>query len=309
MKEKISIIGAGHVGATTAHLCGMLELGDIMLVDIAEGLAQGKALDIQQSLAISQQETTITGNTDISQIAGSKVVIITAGFPRKPGMSREDLIKSNGKVIRDIAEKIAAFAPEAIIINVTNPMDVMTYLLHKVSGLPSDQILGMGGILDSGRFSSAINKATNASPDQIFALVIGMHGNLMVPLPRHSTIYGQPLPKVLSQETIKRLVNQTIQGGAEIVKLLQTGSAYFAPAAAIVEMLSCLLYDKKKILPCAAFLQGEYGQKDLFIGVPVRLCSQGLKEILEFELDASEKVAFEKSCNSIREMIQVLAIE
>ncbi len=309
MRKKISIIGAGHVGATTAQLCGMLDLGDITLIDIAEGIAQGKALDIQQSLTISQREASITGTIDISQIAGSKIVVITAGFPRKPGMSREDLIKTNGRVIRDIAKKIAAFAPEAIIINVTNPMDVMTYLLHKVSKIPSDRILGMGGILDSGRFASAITKATNTSPDQVFALVIGMHGNLMVPLPRHSTIYGQSLSNILSQETIESLVTQTVRGGAEIVKLLQTGSAYFAPAAAVVEMLSCLLYDKKKILPCSVFLQGEYGQRDLFIGVPVKLCSQGLKEIVQLDLNSAEKEAFEKSSESVREMIQVLATE
>lgn len=309
MREKISIIGAGHVGAATAQLCGMLELGDITLVDIAEGIAQGKALDIRQSLTISQRETDITGTADFSRIACSKIVVVTAGFPRKPGMSREDLIKTNGKVIRDIAKKIAAYTPEAIIINVTNPMDVMTYLLHKVSSIPSDRILGMGGILDSGRFASAITKATNTSPAQVFALVIGMHGNLMVPLPRHSTVYGQSLAKVLSQETIERLVTQTVRGGAEIVKLLQTGSAYFAPAAAVVEMVRCLLYDKKNLLPCSVFLQGEYGQRDLFISVPVRLYSQGLKEIVELDLNTAEKAAFEKSCESVRGMIQVLAAE
>jgi len=309
MREKISIIGAGHVGATTAQLCGMFELGDVMLIDIAEGIAQGKALDIQQSLAVCQREASINGTAEISRIAGSRIVIITAGSPRKPGMSREDLIKINGRVISDIAEKIAVFTPEAIIINVTNPMDVMTYLLHKVSKIPSDRILGMGGILDSGRFASAITQATNTSPDQVFAMVIGMHGNLMVPLPRHSSIYGQSLSDILPQETIKNLVTKTVGGGAEIVKLLQTGSAYFAPAAAVVEMVSCLLYDKKKILPCSVFLQGEYGQSGVFIGVPVRLCSQGLKEIVELDLNTAEKEAFEQSCESVREMVQILAVE
>ncbi|MEW5801534.1 MAG: malate dehydrogenase [bacterium] len=305
-KEKIAIIGAGHVGATTAYLCSLQELGEVVLVDIVEGLAQGKALDIEQSLAVLQRDTTITGTTDISQIAGSRVVVITAGLARKPGMSRDDLVKVNGEIIRGIAEKVAASAPDAIIINVTNPMDAMTYLVQKVSQIPSHRVLGMGGVLDSGRFAAAIARKTNVSTSQIFALAIGMHGDLMVPLPRHSTIYGQPLPSVLSHDAIEDLISQTIHGGARIVKLLQTGSAYIAPAAAIVEMLRCILHDRKKILPCAAYLQGEYGQRDIYLGVPIRLGSHGLEKIVELELDPSEKTAFERSAESVRGMIQVL---
>jgi malate dehydrogenase len=306
MRNKISIIGAGQVGATTAQLCGMFELGDVVLVDIAEGLAQGKALDIQQSLAISRRESVVSGTGDMSHIAGSQVVVITAGFPRKPGMSREDLVRANGKIIQDIAKKVATYAPGAIVINVTNPMDIMTCLVQKTSNLPSNRVLGMGGILDSGRFKAEIMKKTGASPDQVFALVIGMHGDSMVPLPRYTTVSGKPLSTFLSQEEIRDLTTGTIHGGAEIVRLLQTGSAYYAPAAAIVEMLSSILFDRRKVLPCAAYLQGEYGQEDIYIGVPVKLSSQGLDEIIEFELDPPGRAAFEKSCQSAREMIQML---
>jgi len=306
LREKIAIIGAGNVGATTAYLCSLQELGEVVLVDVVEGLAQGKAMDIEQSLAVLHRDTTITGTTDMAQIAGSRIVVITAGLARKPGMSRDDLVKVNGEIIRGIAGKVAAAAPDALIINVTNPMDAMTYLVQKVSKIPTYRVLGMGGVLDSGRFAAAIAGKTSVSTSQIFALAIGMHGDLMVPLPRHSTVYGQPLPSVLSQEEIEELIGHTIHGGARIVKLLQTGSAYFAPAAAIVEMLQCILHDRKKILPCAAYLQGEYGQKDIYLGVPVRMGSLGLEKIVELELDSSEKSAFERSAESVRGMIQVL---
>lgn len=306
MKEKISILGAGHVGATAAYLSGLQELGEVVLVDIVEGLAQGKALDIQQALSILQRDVTVTGTADISRIAGSRVVVITAGIPRKPGMSREDLVKVNGEIIRGLAEKIALFAPGAIIVNVTNPMDVMTYLVQKVTNIPSNRVLGMGGILDSGRFSAAIAEKTGASPNQIFALVVGMHGDLMVPLPRHSTVYGQPLPALLPQEAIDDLLKQAVHGGARIVELLKTGSAYFAPAAAIGEMLQCILHNRKKILPCAACLHGEYGQENLYLGVPAVLGSRGLEKIVELELNASEKAAFEKSAESVKGTLQIL---
>ncbi|MEW6378212.1 MAG: malate dehydrogenase [bacterium] len=305
-REKISIIGAGHVGATTAYLCSLEELGEVSLVDIIEGLPQGKALDIEQSLAVLQRDATISGTTDFSRIAGSRVVVITAGLARKPGMSRDDLLRINGEIVRGVAEKIAAYAPEAIIINVTNPMDVMTYLVQNVSRIPPDRVLGMGGVLDSGRFAAAIAGKTGVSTSQIYALVIGMHGDLMIPLPRYSTVYGQPLTSLLSRQEIEELVSQTVNGGARIVKLLQSGSAYFAPAAAIVEMLRCILQGRNKVLPCAACLDGEYGQRDIYLGVPVRLGYQGLEKIVEIELDPSEKAAFEKSAESIRGMIQVL---
>jgi len=306
LREKIAIIGAGHVGATAAYLCGLQELGDVVLVDIVEGLAPGKALDIEQSLSILQRDVSITGTTDMAQIRGSRIVVITAGLPRKPGMSRDDLVKVNGKIIGGIAEKVAAFASNALIITVTNPMDAMTYLVQKITQIPPARVLGMGGVLDSGRFAAAIAKATNVSASQIFALTIGMHGDLMLPLPRYSTVSGQPLPAVLDQKTIEDVISQTIHGGAQIVKLLQTGSAYFAPAAAIVEMLRCILQYRKRILPCAAYLQGEYGQEDIYLGVPVMLGPQGLEKIVELELDSSEKAAFERSAESVRGMIQVL---
>ena len=306
MKEKISVIGAGHVGATTAYLCSLQELGEVVLVDVIEGLPQGKALDIEQALSILHRNTTITGTTDMAQIAGSRIVVITAGLARKPGMSRDDLLKVNGEIIRGIAEKVAAAASGAIIVNVTNPMDAMTYLVQKVAGIPAKRVLGMGGVLDGGRFAAAIAGKIKVSPDQILATVIGMHGDLMVPLPRYSTVAGRPLPALLPQEVIEDLIGQTVHGGARIVKLLQSGSAYFAPAAAIVEMLRCILEDRKKILPCAAYLQGEYGQKDIYLGVPVMLGSQGLEKIVELDLDPSEKSAFQKSAESVRGMIQVL---
>lgn len=306
MRKKIAIIGAGHVGATTAYLCGLLELADLVLVDLDENMTCGKALDIQQSLAILQKEVEVLGTGDISKICGSDIIIITAGFPRKPGMSREDLIKTNGQIIKNLAEKIAQLAPSAIIITVTNPLDIMTYLVYKTSGFDPNKVVGMGGILDSGRFAAAIRKATNCSPSQIIAPVIGMHGEAMVPLPGHATVCGQPLSRLLSQETIEQLVYQTINGGAEIVRLLQTGSAYCAPAAAIVEMVSCLLMNKAKILPCTVYLRGEYGQRDIYIGVPVRLGTSGVEQIIEFDLTETEKIAFNNSCSSIRSMIEVL---
>jgi len=306
LREKIAIIGAGHVGATTAYLCSLQELGDVVLVDIVEGLAQGKALDIEQALSVLQRDAAITGTTDMDQIAGSRIVVITAGLARKPGMSRDDLVKVNGEIIRGIAAKVAAVAPDALIINVTNPMDVMTYVVQKVTRIPPGRVLGMGGVLDSGRFAAAIAAKTHVSPSQIFALTIGMHGDLMVPLPRYTTVCGQPLPALLSQEEIEDLTSQAVHGGARIVNLLKSGSAYFAPAAAVVEMLRCILQQRKRVLPCAACLQGEYGQKDIYLGVPVILGSDGLEKIVELELDSSEKTAFERSAESVRGMIQVL---
>jgi len=305
-QEKISIIGAGHVGATTAYLCSLQELGEVLLVDIIEGLAQGKALDIEQALSILQRDATISGSVDLSQIAGSRIVVITAGLARKPGMSRDDLLKINGEIIRGIAEKILTFAPEATVITVTNPVDVMTYLVQRVSKIPPERVLGMSGVLDSGRFAAAIAKKTGLSPSQIHALVIGMHGDLMVPLPRYSTVCGQPLNRLLSTEEIEELADQTVHGGAKIVKFLQTGSAYFGPAAAIVEMMRCILQGRKKILPCSAFLNGEYGQKDIYLGVPVKIGALGVEKIIELELDPAEKAAFDRSAESVRGMIKML---
>ncbi len=306
MREKISIIGAGNVGATTAQLCSTFGFGDVVLIDIAEGIAQGKALDIQQSLAILQKDCRIKGSADYADIKNSCIVVITAGFARKPGMTREDLIKANGEIIYDIAKKIPQYCPEAIVITVTNPMDVMTYLVQKVSQIPPTRVLGMGGILDSGRFKSFISNYLKISPDQIYALVIGMHGQTMVPLPRHSTVYGQPLPKIIPEEKIIDLTKRTVAGGAEIVGLLQTGSAYFAPAAAIVEMIQCILHEENKILPCSVYLQGEYNQKDIYLGAPVKLHSKGLEKIIELELTPQEIDAFRQSGDSVRSMISIL---
>lgn len=300
---KISVIGAGNVGATTVQRLAEMELGEIVMTDVVEGLPQGKALDLMQAGAVMGYDTSITGSNDYADIAGSDLVVITAGIARKPGMSREDLISTNAGIIKDVAENIKKYAPEAIIINVTNPLDIMTYVALKASGFEPEKVIGMSGILDSGRFASFIAEELNCSRRDVEAMVIGGHGDLMVPLPQYTTVSGIPLPELLPEETISRLVQRTVQGGAEIVDLLKRGSAFYAPSASIVKMVEAVLKDSKRIIPASAYLRGEYAQEGIYFGVPAKIGAGGVEKILELELTEDQYETLRKSSESIRQGI------
>ncbi|KKG13550.1 malate dehydrogenase [Methanosarcina sp. 2.H.T.1A.6] len=305
---KISVIGAGNVGATTVQRLAELELGEIVMTDIVEGLPQGKALDLMQAGAINDYDTQVTGTNDYADIADSDLVIITAGIARKPGMSREDLIKTNSKIIGEVSRNIAEYSPNSIVINVTNPLDIITYVAMKATGFEPKKVFGMSGVLDTGRFASFIAEELKCSKKDVEAMVIGGHGDLMVPLPQYTTISGVPLPELLPDETIARLVERTVNGGAEIVGLLKQGSAFYAPSAAIVRMAEAVLKDSKRILPASAYLEGQYGQEGIYFGVPVKLGANGIEEILELELDESQSEILRKSSETIRRGISQLDI-
>ncbi|MDQ1275355.1 MAG: malate dehydrogenase [Euryarchaeota archaeon] len=305
---KISVIGAGFVGATTVQRLAELEPGEIVMTDIVEGLPQGKALDLMQAGAINGYDTRVTGTNDYADIAGSDLVIITAGIARKPGMSREDLIKTNSKIIGDVARNIAKYAPNSIVINVTNPLDIITYVALKSTGFESKRVFGMSGVLDAGRFASFIAEELKCSKRDVEAMVIGGHGDLMVPLPQYTTVSGISLPELLPEKTIGRLVERTVNGGAEIVELLKQGSAFYAPSAAIVRMAEAVLKDSKRVLPAAAYLEGQYGQKGIYFGVPVKLGAKGVEEILEIKLEESQCEILRKSAETIRRGISQLEI-
>ncbi|MCQ1536584.1 malate dehydrogenase [Methanosarcina sp. KYL-1] len=305
---KISVIGAGNVGATTVQRLAELELGEIVMTDIVEGLPQGKALDLMQAGAIMGYDTEITGSNDYADIADSDLVITTAGIARKPGMSREDLISTNSKIIKEISENIAKYAPESIVMNVTNPLDIITYVALKATGFEPKKVFGMSGVLDAGRFASFIAEEMKCSKKGVDAMVIGGHGDLMVPLPQYTTVSGIPLPELLPEETIARLVERTVNGGAEIVGLLKQGSAFYAPSAAIARMAEAVLKDSKRVLPASAYLEGEYGQEGIYFGVPVKLGASGIEEILELELSESQCEILRKSAETIRQVISKLEI-
>ena len=305
---KISVIGAGNVGATAVQRLAEMEIGEIVMTDVVEGLPQGKALDLMQAGAIMGYDTDITGSNDYADIAGSDLVVITAGIARKPGMSREDLISTNSGIIKDVSENIAKYAPESMIINVTNPLDIMTYVALKASGFESEKVVGMSGALDSGRFASFIAEELNCSRRDVEAMVIGGHGDLMVPLPQYTTVSGIPLPELLSEEAISRLVQRTVQGGVEIVELLKRGSAFYAPSAAIVKMVEAILKDSKRIIPASAYLQGEYGQEGIYFGVPIKIGAGGVEEVLELELSGAQLKTLQKSSDSIRQGISGLKL-
>ena len=305
---KISVIGAGFVGATTVQRLAELEPGEIVMTDIVEGLPQGKALDLMQAGAINGYDTRVTGTNDYADIAGSDLVIITAGIARKPGMSREDLIKTNSKIIGDVARNIAKYAPNSIVINVTNPLDIITYVALKSTGFESKKVFGMSGVLDAGRFASFIAEELKCSKRDVEAMVIGGHGDLMVPLPQYTTVSGIPLPELLPEKTIGRLVERTVNGGAEIVELLKQGSAFYAPSAAIVRMAKAVLKDSKRVLPASAYLEGQYGQKGIYFGVPVKLGAKGVEEILEIKLEEGQCEILKKSAETIRKGISQLEI-
>src|SRR5512143_120505 len=302
-RNKISIIGAGFVGATAAHWAAEKELGDVVLVDILEGIPQGKALDLFEASPIEGFDAKVIGSNGYEETKNSDVVIVTSGVPRKPGMSREDLLETNKKIIESVVLQVVQRSPNAILIMVTNPLDTMTYLAYKRSGLPKQRVIGMAGILDTARFKAFIAMELGVSVEDIQALLLGGHGDEMVPLPRYTTISGIPLSQFLPKETIDRLVDRTRKGGGEIVNLLKTGSAYYAPSAAAIQMTEAILKDKKRILPCCVYIDGEYGLTDICFGVPVKLGTDGVESIIELQLTDDEKKLLTKSAESVKKSI------
>jgi malate dehydrogenase len=306
MDKKVTVVGAGNVGATAAQRLAEKQLCDVVLVDIVEGVPQGKALDLSEAAPIEKHDSHLTGANSYEETAGSDIVIITAGIPRKPGMSRDDLISTNAGIVKAVTKEVATRSPEAILIIVSNPLDAMCHVAFDASGFPRERVIGMAGVLDSARFRAFISMELNVSVENIHAFVLGGHGDTMVPLSRFSTVAGIPITELMAQDRIDALVERTRNGGAEIVALLKTGSAYYAPASAAVEMAESILKDKKKILPCAAYLQGEYGQQDLFIGVPVKLGAKGIEDIIEITLTGEEKQALQKSADAVQELKDLL---
>jgi malate dehydrogenase len=312
MRKKVTVVGGGFVGSTTAQRIADAGLADVVLTDILEGAPAGKALDMLEAMPILRSDSHATGistkDGDYSATAGSDVIVITAGFPRKPGMSRDDLLKANYAVVKEVTEKVARLSPEGIIIVVTNPLDVMTQTAFRASKFSKNRVLGMAGVLDSARMRAFIAMEVGVSIENIHAFVLGGHGDDMVPLPRYSTVAGIPLPDLLPQDRIDAIVQRTRKGGGEIVNLMKTGSAYYAPSAAAFEMVDSILRDRKKVLPCAAFLEGEYGLRDIYMGVPVVLGANGVEKIIEIKLTDDERAALEKSASSVREMVKTLGI-
>jgi malate dehydrogenase len=312
MRKKVTVVGGGFVGSTTAQRIHDSGLADVVLTDILEGAPAGKALDMLESGPILGSDMRAIGistaSGDYRGTENSDIIVITAGFPRKPGMSRDDLLKANYDVIKGVVESVAKLSPKAILIVVTNPLDAMAQAAFKVSGFPKNRVLGMAGVLDSARMSTFVAEALNVSVENVHSFVLGGHGDDMVPLTRYSTVAGIPLPELLPKDKLDAIVTRTRKGGAEIVNLLKTGSAYYAPSAAAVEMVEAILKDKKKILPCAVYLEGEYGIKGLFVGVPVKLGENGVEQIIQIELTAEEKAALDKSAASVRELVNVLGI-
>jgi malate dehydrogenase len=307
-RNKIALVGAGNIGGTLAHLIGLKELGDVVLYDINEGVPQGKALDLVESSPVEGFDSIITGSCDYKDIAGSDVVIVTAGVPRKPGMSRDDLIEINAKIISQVAEGIKNNAPDAFVIVITNPLDAMVGLMQKKTGFKPEKVVGMAGVLDSARFRYFLAEEFKVSIEDITAFVLGGHGDTMVPSVRYSTVAGIPLPDLVkmgwtTQERLDKIVQRTRDGGAEIVSLLKTGSAFYAPASAAIQMAESYIKDKKRVLPCAAYLTGQYGVNGLYIGVPVIIGKNGVEKIIEIKLDSTEQAFFEKSVAAVKELV------
>jgi len=306
---KITVIGAGHVGATAAQRIAEKELAnEVVLVDVVEGLPQGKGLDMYESSPIEGFDSRVIGSNSYDATANSSIVLITAGIARKPGMSRDDLQATNAGIVKAVTEQAVAKSPQAIIIVVSNPLDVMTYVAKKVSGFPRHRVMGMAGVLDSARFRTFISMELNVSVEDVSAFVLGGHGDSMVPLARYSTVAGIPLPDLMDKATIDRLVKRTRDGGAEIVNFLKTGSAYYAPSAAAVEMIESIVRDKKRVLPCAAWLEGEYGLKDVYCGVPIKIGKNGMEEIIQIKLAPDEQAALDKSAADVKASIAKLNI-
>ena len=311
MRKKISLIGSGQIGGTLAHLVSLKELGDVVIFDIAAGLPEGKSLDISQSGAVERFNVQLKGTTSYADIQNSDVIIVTAGVPRKEGMSRDDLFGINSKVMKQVGEGIKKYSPKAFVICITNPLDVMVLALQRYSGLPAERVVGMAGILDSSRFRLFLSEEFKVSIEDVTAFVLGGHGDTMVPLARYSTVAGIPIPDLIdmkwsTKERIDKIIQRTRDGGAEIVKLLKTGSAYYAPASSAIEMAEAYLKDKKKILPCAVYLDGEYGVDDLYVGVPVIIGAKGVEKVIEIKFNPEEKEMFLKSVDSVKKLTQDL---
>jgi len=309
-RKKIALIGAGNIGGTLAHLCALKELGDVVVFDIAEGVPQGKSLDLNQSAPIDSFNSLLTGTNDYADLKGADVCIVTAGVPRKPGMSRDDLIEVNAKVMKSVGEGIKANCPDAFVVCITNPLDAMVWALREVAGLPHNKVIGMAGVLDSARFRFFLAEEFGVSVEDVNAFVLGGHGDTMVPLPRYSAVAGIPVPDLIkmgwsTQEKIDQIVQRTRDGGAEIVGLLKTGSAFYAPATAGVQMAEAYLKDQKRVLPCAAYCNGEYGVDGMYVGVPVLIGAGGVEKVVEIELTEEEKAGFDKSVNAVKGLIDI----
>ena len=308
MRKKVSIVGAGNTGATCAHWIAAKELADIVLIDVVEGIPQGKALDLLESMPIEKHDIHIIGSNDYAATANSDIVVITAGIPRKPGMSRDDLLQTNYKIMSDVVGKVVVASPDAILIVSSNPLDVMVQTAFKQSKFNRERVIGMAGVLDSARFRTFIAEELKVSVENVSAFVLGGHGDTMVPMPRYSTAYGVPITELLDKATIDRLVQRTRDGGAEIVKYLKAGSAYYAPGSATTEMVEAILKDKKKVLPCSAHLEGEYGIQGLCVGVLCKLGARGLEEIIELKLTPEEQAGLQKSADAVKELCAVIGV-
>ncbi len=312
-RPKIALIGGGNIGGTLAHIASREAIGDVVLFDLSGGKAKGKALDIAQSATIDNSDCSVSGTADYKDIIGADVVIVTAGIARKPGMSRDDLVAINAGVIKTVAQGIKQYAPKAFVIVITNPLDAMVYVMQKESGLPPQKVVGMAGVLDSARFNCFLAEEFKVSVENVNSFVLGGHGDTMVPLTRYSTISGIPVPDMIkmgwsTQGKIDAIVERTRNGGGEIVALLETGSAFYAPAVSAIDMAKSYLFDKRKIMPCAAYLNGEYGEKDIYVGVPVVIGKNGVEKIVEIKLNDSEKADFKKSVNSVKELINSIKL-
>jgi malate dehydrogenase len=308
MRKKVTIVGSGNVGATVAHRLADKQVADVVLIDILEGVPQGKGLDLLQSGPIEGYDVRIKGTNDYADTAGSHLVVLTAGFPRKPGMSRDDLLKANYDVVKGTVEQVVKHSPDCILIVVTNPLDAMAQTAYKISKFSKNRVIGMAGVLDTARYRSFVAEALNVSVQNVQGFVLGGHGDTMVPVPRYTTVAGIPLTDLLPKEQLDQIIKRTANGGAEIVSLLKTGSAYYAPSAAVVEMVDAIFNDRKKILPCAAYLEGEYGIHGLFVGVPVKLGARGVEQVIEIKLTPEEQAALQRSANAVRELVTVIGV-
>jgi malate dehydrogenase len=308
MRKKITVVGAGNVGATLAHRLADKQLADIVLIDILEGIPQGKGLDLLQAGPIEGYDVKVKGTNDYADTVNSDLVVLTAGFPRKPGMSRDDLLKANFDVVKGTTEQVVKYSPNCILIVVTNPLDAMAQTAYKVSGFPKNRVMGMAGILDSARYRTFLAEALNVSVKDVQGLVLGGHGDTMVPVPSYTTVAGIPIAQLMPKEQLDKIIARTAKGGGEIVNLLKTGSAYYAPSAAVVEMVDAIFNDRKKILPCAAYLEGEYGINGLFVGVPCKLGARGIEQIIEIKLTAEEDAALKKSAAAVKELVDIIGM-
>ena len=306
MRKKVTIVGAGNVGATSAHWIAAAELADVVLIDVVEGIPQGKGLDLLEAMPVEGSDSFVVGTNNYAETANSDIVVITAGIPRKPGMSRDDLLNTNYKIMQDVVGNVVKYSPNSIIIVVSNPLDAMAQAAYKLSGFSRNRVIGMAGVLDSARFCTFIAQQLNVSVENVTAFVLGGHGDTMVPLTRYSTVAGIPVTELIEKTKLEKIVQRTRDGGAEIVKYLKTGSAFYAPGRAVLEMCEAILKDKRKILPCAVYLEGEYGINGLFVGVPAKLGANGVEQVIEIKLSDEESAALKKSAAAVKELVAVI---